>query len=82
LIQSGLLCDDPLGLGIPTDPEGRALRRNGKAHANLLVAGTLRKTSLWESTAVPELRQQAAKVAEIALNVVTIGLSEADNFSI
>ena len=82
LIQAGLIRDDALGLGIPTDTDGRALKANGKAHANLLIAGTLRKSTLWESTAVPELRQQAAKVAEIALNVVTHGFSEAENFTI
>lgn len=67
LIQSGALCDDPLGLGILTDADGRALLRNGKAHPDLLFAGTLRKADLWESTAVPELRGQAARVAEVAV---------------
>jgi uncharacterized NAD(P)/FAD-binding protein YdhS len=33
----------------------------------LLVAGTLRKSTLWESTAVPELRQQAKSAAETVL---------------
>jgi uncharacterized NAD(P)/FAD-binding protein YdhS len=67
LIESGVLGDDPLGLGLPTDSEGRALDAKSEAHADLLVAGTLRKSNLWESTAVPELRQQAATVARIAL---------------
>jgi len=31
--------------------------------ADLLVVGTLRKPSVWESTAVPELRVQAAVAA-------------------
>jgi uncharacterized NAD(P)/FAD-binding protein YdhS len=31
---------------------------------DLFVVGTLRKPACWESTAVPELRQQAAAVAE------------------
>jgi uncharacterized NAD(P)/FAD-binding protein YdhS len=66
LIESGVLCDDPLGLGLRTDSEGRALDAKGGTHADLLVAGTLRKSNLWESTAVPELRQQAAAVAQIA----------------
>jgi len=70
LIETGVLCDDSLGLGLRTDSEGRALDAKGEAHADLLVAGTLRKSSLWESTAVPELRQQAATVARIALHRV------------
>ncbi|MGA2246909.1 MAG: FAD/NAD(P)-binding protein [Verrucomicrobiota bacterium] len=67
LIESGGLCDDPFGLGLLTDSEGRAVDASGEAHADLLVAGTLRKSGLWESTAVPELRQQAAAVARTAL---------------
>ncbi len=82
LIQSGVICDDGLGLGVPTDQEGRALKHNGKAHANLLIAGTLRKANLWESTAAPELRQQAADVAKIALRVATMGAGELGSFSI
>jgi uncharacterized NAD(P)/FAD-binding protein YdhS/predicted metal-dependent enzyme (double-stranded beta helix superfamily) len=70
LIESGVLGDDPLGLGLPTDSEGRALDAKGEAHADLLVAGTLRKSNLWESTAVPELRQQAAVVAHLALQTL------------
>jgi uncharacterized NAD(P)/FAD-binding protein YdhS len=34
---------------------------------DLVVVGTLRKADLWESTAVPELRQQAAVAAKVAL---------------
>lgn len=32
--------------------------------ADLMVVGTLRKPMAWESTAVPELRSQAAAVAD------------------
>lgn len=70
LIESGVLSDDGLGLGLRTDAEGRALDANGRPQANLLVAGTLRKSTLWESTAVPELRQQAATAAAVALRAV------------
>jgi uncharacterized NAD(P)/FAD-binding protein YdhS len=66
LIESGVLSADALGLGLQTDAEGRALDSKGAAHADLLVAGTLRKSTLWESTAVPELRQQAATIAQVA----------------
>jgi uncharacterized NAD(P)/FAD-binding protein YdhS len=34
----------------------------------MFVVGTLRKPALWESTAVPELRGQAATVAERVLD--------------
>jgi uncharacterized NAD(P)/FAD-binding protein YdhS len=62
-----------LGLGLRTDSEGRALDANGEVHSNLFIAGTLRKSTLWESTAVPELRQQAEIVAGIALQAAKSG---------
>ncbi|MEJ0090833.1 MAG: FAD/NAD(P)-binding protein [Limisphaerales bacterium] len=70
LLESGTLCGDPLSLGLQTDADGRAITASGETHTNLLIAGTLRKSTLWESTAVPELRQQAAVVAGIALKAV------------
>jgi uncharacterized NAD(P)/FAD-binding protein YdhS len=70
LLESGVLGDDVFGLGLQTDVAGRAVDAQGKVHADLLIAGTLRKSTLWESTAVPELRQQAAAVARIALETL------------
>ena len=67
LLSAGTLCNDELSLGLMTDGSGRALSASGEIHADLLVAGTLRKSTLWESTAVPELRQQAHDVACTAL---------------
>jgi uncharacterized NAD(P)/FAD-binding protein YdhS/predicted metal-dependent enzyme (double-stranded beta helix superfamily) len=70
VIEAGVLCDDPLGLGLRTDAEGRAIDGRGEVHTNLFIAGTLRKSTLWESTAVPELRQQAAQAAQVALQTL------------
>ncbi|MFN0064292.1 MAG: FAD/NAD(P)-binding protein [Myxococcaceae bacterium] len=66
LVAAGHLEVDPLGLGVRSDAEGRA-RTHGKVLDDLLVVGTLRKPDLWEATAVPELRQQAAVAANVAL---------------
>ena len=54
---------DALGLGIHTDG-GRL------AHAPVWVVGALRRADLWESTAVPEMRQQARAAAEAVLHEV------------
>lgn len=67
LLGAGTLCSDELGLGLLTDDCGRAIAASGNFHPDLLIAGTLRKATLWESTAVPELRQQAQTVARSAL---------------
>jgi uncharacterized NAD(P)/FAD-binding protein YdhS/predicted metal-dependent enzyme (double-stranded beta helix superfamily) len=67
LLIDGWLRSDELGLGIETTAEGRAIDHDGRASPDLFVIGTLRKPAVWESTAVPELREQAAQVAECAL---------------
>jgi uncharacterized NAD(P)/FAD-binding protein YdhS len=62
LIDAGCLEGDPLGLGVRSDPDGRALVE-GQVIEDLIVIGSLRKADTWESTAVPELRVQAAQAA-------------------
>ena len=70
LLVHGWLLSDELSLGIETSPEGHALDADGRTVSDLFVVGTLRKPSLWESTAVPELRGQAATVAERVIDFV------------
>ena len=67
LVHQGILCMDDLGLGVLTDTCGRAMSEVDGPRSDLFVAGTLRKATLWESTAVPELRQQAREVARTAI---------------
>lgn len=64
LLVDGWLKPDELGLGVETAADGAAIGRDGREAADLLVVGTLRKPAVWESTAVPELRAQAAVVAQ------------------
>lgn len=68
LLEAGTLSSDELKLGLLTDGLGRAIKAGGGTHSDLLIAGTLRKATLWESTAVPELRQQAQTAARTALS--------------
>lgn len=70
LLVHGWLRPDELALGLETTPEGNAIDAEGDAISDLFVVGTLRKPSLWESTAVPELRTQAASAAECVLNYI------------
>ncbi|MFM7806469.1 MAG: FAD/NAD(P)-binding protein, partial [Planctomycetota bacterium] len=70
LVDAGLARPDPLGLGLETSPSGEVLDHTGATQTDLLVVGTLRKPALWESTAVPELRAQAAMAAQGALKAI------------
>ncbi len=59
----GLATADPLRLGILTDEEGALIDTRGATSPVLFTLGNPRKAGLWESTAVPELRAQAARLA-------------------
>ncbi|PNS08465.1 hypothetical protein Lysil_0094 [Lysobacter silvestris] len=59
LIADGIVRIDPLGLGLDCDSDGRIPGVDG-----LHLIGFLRRGECWESTAVPELRAQAAALAE------------------
>lgn len=67
LIRAGHLQPDQLGMGVVTGPRGRAICERGTPRDDLVIVGTLRKPAEWESTAVPELRKQAAEAAETVL---------------
>lgn len=70
LLVDGWLAPDELGLGLMTTAAGNAIGEDGREANDLFVVGTLRKPQYWESTAVPELRVQAAAIAQQALNIV------------
>lgn len=61
LLESGLARADALGLGFATDREGALL---GNAAGRLFTLGNLRRGELWETTAIPELREQAYTIAQ------------------
>jgi uncharacterized NAD(P)/FAD-binding protein YdhS len=67
LLIHGWLQPDEHSLGLETTADGNAMDAHGRAASDLFVVGTLRKPAHWESTAVPELRNQAASVADLVL---------------
>jgi uncharacterized NAD(P)/FAD-binding protein YdhS len=78
LLVAGWLRPDELGLGIETTPAGSTVAADGRAVPDLFVVGTLRKPACWESTAVPELRDQAAAVAEEVVSWLAQGVRQAE----
>lgn len=65
LLAAGLVAADPLGLGLATGHQGELLDAQGQPSPGLWALGALRKGRLWESTALPELRAQAAALAQL-----------------
>jgi uncharacterized NAD(P)/FAD-binding protein YdhS len=66
LLKSGMIRGDELDMGIAVDPDFRALHAKG-APGVLYAIGPLLKGTLWETTAVPEIRGQAMAIAQIIL---------------
>jgi uncharacterized NAD(P)/FAD-binding protein YdhS len=64
LVARGLAGYDALGLGVCTDDDGRLIDAHDVRQSDLFAIGPLRRGELWESTAVPEIRQQAAVIGQ------------------
>ncbi len=64
LVRRGVLAPDALRLGIACTPGGEVLDASGTVVPGLYLVGPPRKGTLWESTAVPEIRGQAAMLAQ------------------
>ncbi|MFD4641867.1 FAD/NAD(P)-binding protein [Lentzea sp. NPDC058436] len=62
LVNDGTARPDPIGLGVRTEADGRVLDERGEP-CRIFTLGALRRGELFESTAVPEIRAQAAEIA-------------------
>ncbi|WP_051054156.1 FAD/NAD(P)-binding protein [Frankia sp. QA3] len=62
LLAAGLATPDALDLGFATEASGRLVAADGPRPA-IWAIGPLRRGELWESTAIPEIRGQAAALA-------------------
>ena len=65
LLDTGRGRPDPLALGLDTGPEGELVDAVGRPAPKTLVVGPLRRGALYETTAIPEIRCQAARVADL-----------------
>ncbi len=64
LLTSGLAAADPLQLGITADADGALLGAEGHASDRLFTLGPPLRGQLYESTAIAEIREQAARLAK------------------
>ncbi|MGB8833610.1 MAG: FAD/NAD(P)-binding protein [Candidatus Sulfotelmatobacter sp.] len=63
LLSQSLVKPDALSLGLETSEEGALIGADGTPSDLLYTIGPLRKGSLWETVAVPEIRGQASRLA-------------------
>ncbi len=64
LLGAGLARVGPHGLGLDVDPAGRLVAAGGTPNRRLRLVGPLRRGAVWETTAVPEIRAQARRLAD------------------
>ena len=67
LVDEGAATPHPLGLGLAVDDRGALIGADGTASPTLHTIGPLRCGHLFESTAIPEIRSQAADLAALLL---------------
>nr|WP_062336730.1 FAD/NAD(P)-binding protein [Herbidospora sakaeratensis] len=63
LMGEGLVRADRLGLGVDADARGRLVDATGRPDDRLVTLGPVLRGSRYETTAVPEIREQAATLA-------------------
>lgn len=63
LLDRGLIRPDALRLGLDVAPDGALIQADGSPSDRLFTLGPPKKGVLWETTAVPEIRSQAAALA-------------------
>ena len=75
LLAKGLARPDPLFLGLDVSLDGALISGDATTSQTLYAVGPARKGSLWESTAVPELREQIHKLAQ---HLIKLGVQGQD----
>jgi uncharacterized NAD(P)/FAD-binding protein YdhS len=78
LLAQGLARPDSLFLGLDVDAEGAMIDSSGTPSDCLYAIGPARKGRLWETIAVPELREQAYQLAEHLASWLRPGLESSD----
>lgn len=63
LVDVGIATPHPLGLGVAVDDRGALIGADGRPSPAVHTLGPLRRGHLFESTAMPEIRVQAADLA-------------------
>jgi uncharacterized NAD(P)/FAD-binding protein YdhS len=64
LLTSGQARLDPLRLGLDVDAQTHVVGADGQPSPRLMAIGPASRATFWEITAIPDIRVQAARLAE------------------
>ncbi|MEU5876061.1 FAD/NAD(P)-binding protein [Spirillospora sp. NPDC047279] len=78
LLDSGLVATDPLRLGLTADSCGCAVDESGRTRHDLFTLGPTLRGLRYETTAIPEIREQAAHLASAHLAKLSTPVERAD----
>ena len=67
LVHKGIITKDELGMGVQITNTLNTIGENDEIHSNLYAMGTLLRGTLYETTAVREIREQAALIANAVI---------------
>ncbi len=70
LLHSGLATSHPLGIGLNVSEDGALINATGLPSTHLYTLGPPLQGLLWETTAIPEIRQQAPILAGKLLRLI------------
>ncbi|MDB4459279.1 hypothetical protein N9059_01775 [bacterium] len=76
LLQRSAIATDEMDMGVRVNDDFAVLNEQDEPAGNLFAIGPPLKGTLWETTAVPELRGQAMRVAQIMLNQMPTSVEE------
>ncbi|MDP7734309.1 FAD/NAD(P)-binding protein [Mycobacterium paragordonae] len=65
LLASGVASMHPCGIGVRLDTDGRLIDEAGATVQGIVCIGSIRQGEEWETTAIPEIRAQAAATAQL-----------------
>jgi uncharacterized NAD(P)/FAD-binding protein YdhS len=65
LLHTGVASLHPCGVGVRLDPDGYLIDGAGNTVPSIVCLGSIRQGEEWETTAIPEIRTQAAAIAEL-----------------
>ncbi len=71
LFETGLAVPDPHFLAVRTSDDGELVRDDGSIDPRLLTLGWMRRGELWETLAIPEIREQSQAIAERLVSLRT-----------